>query len=70
MEKRFLCKIGWHKYKEIKTEQIKNMLFRFAGCEVPAQRVIEECIYCKNIRYIKLNITMPDKYLKMHHLWS
>ncbi len=68
---RFLCKIGWHEYKEIREERMRHVMFGFAGCEAPAIRVVEECVYsdCKHIRYVKLNIMVPDSEMKKHHLW-
>jgi hypothetical protein len=63
-----MFKFCWHKYKDIKTQQIKGMLFGIDG-GLPAQRVVQECVKCGKIRYIKLNMCMPDEYLYRENLW-
>jgi len=69
MDKRFLCKIGFHKHKDVKTQRTKNIYFGFAGAELPGLRVVRECVYCGNISYMRLNLAMPNKYLYMEYIW-
>lgn len=61
----------FHQWKEIKTQILKNILFGSAGAELPAMRVIERCAKCGKERRIKLNLVMPNKYLRKEYdkLW-
>lgn len=68
-DKRFLCKIGWHKYINEKIERTKHICFGYAGCELPGLRVVRKCKYCDAIEYISLNLCMPNKYLYQEEIW-
>lgn len=59
----------WHKYKEVKTQISKGLLFGVAGCEMPGYRVTEVCEKCGKKRYIRLNMSMPNKYLYDEKIW-
>ena len=63
--------MGWHihKYEDVSHQTTNRMLFGFAGCELPGQRVVQKCKFCDKIRYISLNLCMPIKYLYMENLW-
>ena len=67
--KRFKCKIGWHKYKYIKAQRTKRMCFGLAGCEMPGQRVVRQCEDCGKIDYMRLTIFMPSRYLYEEGIW-
>ncbi len=67
---RFLCKIGIHKYKDIKTQITKGVGFGFAGCEAPGMRLVKECLCCNKIDYMNLNMSMPSKYLYDESIWA
>ena len=60
----------FHKYEDIKTEISKNICFGLAGAEMPGYRLTQQCKVCKKIRYISLNIAMPDKYLYDEKIWK
>ena len=47
----------------------KNICFGFAGTEMPGMRVKQVCKKCGKVRYISLNITMPNKYLYREEIW-
>lgn len=59
----------WHRYKYIKTQITKGMLFGLAGCELPGYRVTEICEKCGKKRYTSLNLCMPNKYLYVESIW-
>ncbi|KKM81462.1 hypothetical protein LCGC14_1329600 [marine sediment metagenome] len=69
-DKRFLCRIGWHKLVDIKTQYTKYMRFGYTGCEMPGMRVTECCKYCDDIKYMSLNLCMPNKYLYQEEIWE
>lgn len=69
MKKRLKCKLGFHKYKDIKTQIAKRMMFGF-GEGSPGYRVVQECEFCGEQRYIKLNLWMSDKYLYNESIWK
>ena len=68
--KRFLCKIGWHKLEDIKTQRTKHIHFGFSGCELPGWRVVQKCKHCGEISYMRLNLMMPNKYLYQEEIWE
>ena len=67
--KRFLCKIGWHKLEDIKTQRTKHVWFGYTGCALPGLRVTKRCKYCGDIEYMSLNLCMPNKYLYQEEIW-
>ena len=67
-DKRFLCKIGFHKYEDVKTQRTKSICFGFAS-GLPGLRVVRKCKYCDNVSYMSLNLMMPNKYLYMEEIW-
>ena len=60
----------WHKYEDKETQRTKNICFGFAGAEMPGYRIKQVCKKCGKIRYMKLNMMMPDKYLYMENIWK
>jgi len=62
-------RICWHKYEDIKTQITKRACFGFAGTEMPGYRVTQVCKKCGKVRYISLNLSMPDKYLYEEGMW-
>jgi hypothetical protein len=70
MSKRFLCKIGWHKYLDVKTQRTILVGFGFSGCEMPGWRIVRKCAYCGDVGHMSLNLMMPNKYLHQEELWK
>ena len=68
--KKFLCKIGLHKYVDVKIQRTKHIYFGYAGCELPGLRVVRRCKYCDDVGYMRLNLCMPNKYLYQEEIWS
>lgn len=64
------CKLGIHKYKDIKTQISKGLYFGFSGCEAPGYRVTQRCERCGKINYMSLNLMMPNKYLYQESIWK
>lgn len=61
------CKLGFHKYEDVKTQMTKSICF---GCaNLPGWRVVQKCKHCPKISYMKLNISMPNKYLYQEEIW-
>jgi len=61
--------LGFHKYRDIKTQITKNILFGFGGVELPGYRLIQKCNRCGKINYMSLNLSMPNKYLYRENIW-
>jgi hypothetical protein len=62
-------KICWHRYVDIETQISKGICFGIGGCELPGYRVVQKCEKCGKIRYISLNMMMPNKYLYNENIW-
>lgn len=67
--KRFWCRLDWHKWVDVKTQRTKHIYFGFAGCELPGFRVIQKCKHCDETRPMSLNLSMPAKYLYQEEIW-
>ena len=70
MQKKFRCKIGLHKFEDVKTQRTINVAFGFAGCELPGWRVVQKCKYCGHIGYQNLTLFMPNRYLYQEEIWK
>lgn len=57
-----------HDYEEIKYQITKNICFGLGNCH--GLRVVEQCKKCGKLRYIKLNLSMPDSYLYRECIWK
>jgi len=68
-DKRFLCKVGWHKSEDLETQSTKNICFGYIGCELPGLRVVRGCKHCGKLSYLSLNLAMPNKYLYQEKIW-
>jgi len=65
-KKRFLCKLGFHKYENIRLQVSKGIYFGHAL----GYRVTQKCKFCDDINYIRLNMCMPIKYLYEEWVWK
>lgn len=65
-----MFKFCWHKFEDKEVHITKNICFGFAGAMVPGMRVKQVCKKCDKVRYISLNISMPNKYLYKEGLWK
>lgn len=66
----FFKNIHLCRFKEVRTQISKRLLFGTPGCELPGYRVTEKCSICGKTRYISLNLSMPNKYLYSDQHWE
>lgn len=64
------CKLGFHKWEDVKIQRTKNACYGFAGAELPGMRMLQKCKNCPKERYFKLNLFMPDGDLHRKELWK
>jgi len=58
-------KICFHRYEDVKFQMTKGVLFHY----VPGYRLVQKCKKCGKIKYVNLNLAMPDKYLYRESIW-
>jgi len=60
-----------HSWQVIKYETMHGICFGIDSCEMPGQRVVDQCTICLKIQKTSLNLWMPNEYMKAEydHLW-
>lgn len=65
-----MFKFCWHRFEDKVTQRTVNLYFGFAGSELPGIRITQACKKCGKVRYMSLNLMMPNKYLYMEEVWK